>query len=73
MMQETNPVFPMTWTYIAPVIALFAGGLFLRETILLIQLAGGAAVLLGVLLLNMDTWKKMLHKKEAKGGIYSVN
>jgi drug/metabolite transporter (DMT)-like permease len=66
LVRETNAVFPTTWTYVSPVIALLAGVLFLRETVSLAQLAGGVGVLVGIILLNLDTWKKILHKRGEK-------
>jgi drug/metabolite transporter (DMT)-like permease len=45
-----GPVVPSTWSYVAPVIALFSGYLILQETFTRVQLAGALLILLCVIL-----------------------
>ncbi|MGO0063258.1 DMT family transporter [Brevibacillus fluminis] len=58
LLKETNPTFPVTWTYVSPVIALVIGAVFYREPVSVAQLAGGCSVLLGIVLLNASVWRK---------------
>jgi drug/metabolite transporter (DMT)-like permease len=64
LVKETNATFPTTWTYVAPVIAMLVGAIFLQEKISLSTIAGGAGVLFGIILLNWQTWEKVLDRKE---------
>ncbi len=52
-----HPVIVSTHTYINPVVAVFAGWLFLNESISLLQLAGLLVILAGVLLTNAASYK----------------
>ena len=51
------PVIVSTHTYINPVVAVFAGWLFLQESITTLQLAGLIVILSGVLLTNVSAYK----------------
>ncbi|MBD1371771.1 EamA family transporter [Hazenella sp. IB182357] len=54
LVKATNPVFPTTWTYISPLIALVLGWLFLAEKIMPLQIAGAVGVLISVLILHVE-------------------
>ncbi len=60
LVRETNATFPTTWTYVAPVIAMGIGTVFLGEQLTMISVLGGMGVLAGILLLNWETWVKLL-------------
>lgn len=57
------PVMVSTHTYINPVVAVFAGWLFLQENISTLQLAGLIVILGGVLLTNVPAYK--INKRRA--------
>jgi drug/metabolite transporter (DMT)-like permease len=59
LMRETNATFPTTWTYVAPVIAMAVGAVFLDEKLTVISLLGSFGVLAGIILLNWESWGKM--------------
>ncbi|MBF5045087.1 EamA family transporter [Aggregicoccus sp. 17bor-14] len=52
LVKRTGPVFPSTWLYVSPMIALFLGSLALGEPLPATSLAGAVLVLGGVLLTN---------------------
>ncbi len=68
LVQQTNPIFPTTWLYVSPIIALIAGFIVLHEVIHPISIIGALCVLVGVffvnkeMLLRMYTSGKLLRK-----------
>lgn len=68
LISKTNPVFPATWLYISPLIAVAAGYIFLDEPLKPIMGLGAVFILGGVFLANRATlqsyWKqgKLLKK-----------
>ncbi|WP_458120936.1 DMT family transporter [Paenibacillus sp. Z6-24] len=54
LISRTNPVFPSTWLYISPVLALLLGWLLYSEPLSWIMAAGAAVVLIGVILTNLE-------------------
>lgn len=62
---KTNPLFPSTWQYISPFIALVAGYLFLNETVEMISILGAFIVIIGVFLVN----QKILLEHYRKGSL----
>lgn len=52
LLRVTNPVFPTTWTFVSPVIAMGVGALFLHETLTFAMGMGALSVLASVVLLN---------------------
>lgn len=57
LLSVKHPVLVSTHTYINPVVAVFAGWLFLNEHISALQLVGLAVILAGVLLTNAPYYK----------------
>lgn len=57
LLSEKSPVLVSTHTYINPIVAVFAGWLFIREQITLIQLIGLVVILSGVLLTNASHYR----------------
>jgi drug/metabolite transporter (DMT)-like permease len=68
LISKTNPVFPSTWLYVSPLIAVIVGYLFLDEPVNPIMGIGAFFILAGVFLANRSTlqtyWKqgKLLKK-----------
>ncbi len=52
LVKKTGPVFPSTWLYVSPMLALFLGALVLGEPLQASSLSGALLVLAGVLLTN---------------------
>ncbi|MGB8954807.1 MAG: EamA family transporter [Tumebacillaceae bacterium] len=65
LVQKTNPLFPTTWTYVAPIIALGAGALFLDEKVTLPAVIGALLVIGGVLVINRRIFQTLFSKKKA--------
>ncbi|SEB59151.1 EamA family transporter [Paenibacillus sp. GP183] len=55
LVAKTNPVFPATWLYISPLIALGFGALFYQETITWITAIGVVTIIVGTVLANLDS------------------
>jgi drug/metabolite transporter (DMT)-like permease len=69
LISKTNPVFPSTWLYISPLIAVIAGYFFLGEPVKPIMGMGALLILAGVFMANRSTlemyWRQgKLLKKE---------
>ncbi|MCI0765838.1 EamA family transporter [Bacillus sp. TL12] len=52
LLSKTNPVFPSTWLYVSPLIAVIAGYIFLGEPINPLMGIGACLILIGVFLVN---------------------
>lgn len=66
LVAKTNPVFPSTWLYISPLIALGLGVMLYNEPLYLLSLAGGITIIVGIILINMDSLKQLIGKKHNK-------
>ncbi|MGR6339722.1 DMT family transporter [Priestia megaterium] len=66
LVAKTNPVFPSTWLYISPLIALSLGALLYHEPLTLLSLAGGITIIVGIVLVNVDNLKQLVDKKPKK-------
>ncbi|MGG4452761.1 DMT family transporter [Brevibacillus porteri] len=66
LVAKTNPVFPSTWLYISPLIALSLGVILYNEPLYLLSLAGGITIIVGIILINMDGLKQLVGKKANK-------
>lgn len=60
LVKITSPLFPSTWTYVAPIIAMFAGSLFLGERLSTAGVFGAVLVIGGVVLVNRKIFISML-------------
>ncbi|MDP5275982.1 DMT family transporter [Chengkuizengella axinellae] len=69
LVNKTNPVFPSTWLYVSPIIAMVLGITFLDEAIQTLSIVGSLMVLVGVFLTNQDT----LVEYYRKGTLFKVN
>lgn len=63
LVAKTNPVFPSTWLYVSPLIALGLGVVLYHEPFSVLSLIGGATILIGIVLVNMDNLRQLLGKK----------
>ncbi|PEY38417.1 EamA family transporter [Bacillus cereus] len=55
LLSRTNPVFPSTWLYVSPLIAVTTGYIFLGEPINPVMGIGACLILIGVFLANRST------------------
>ncbi|MFC0190221.1 DMT family transporter [Fictibacillus aquaticus] len=62
LVSKTNPVFPSTWLYISPLIALCLGAAVYNEEVTWISVAGGITIIAGIILVNADAIKSMLSR-----------
>jgi len=62
LVSKTNPVFPSTWLYVSPLVAILVGYIWLDEVVTPIMMIGALLILFGVFLTNrailMEHWKK---------------
>ncbi|MDY0940985.1 DMT family transporter [Priestia megaterium] len=62
LIAQTNPVFPSTWLYVAPLIAVLIGHVFLNEAVMPSIIGGGLLILIGVFMANRATLRLYLKK-----------
>lgn len=60
LVAKTNPVFPSTWLYVSPPIAMGLGALLYGEQVSWIALVGVMTVVAGIVLVNLDVLKPLL-------------
>lgn len=65
LVSKTNPVFPSTWLYVSPIIALAIGALFYGESLTWLSLAGVLTVIIGTILANASSLGPLLRKRTA--------
>ncbi|MCF6411464.1 DMT family transporter [Pseudalkalibacillus salsuginis] len=64
LISKTNPIFPSTWLYVSPLIAIFVGYMFLQEALSPIMILGAFLIILGVVLTNRTTLMKLVKNGE---------
>ncbi|MCM3789256.1 EamA family transporter [Domibacillus indicus] len=63
LVTKTNPVFPSTWLYISPLIAVMAGFLFYGEELSRMTLIGSITIIAGTILVNAEALKSLARKR----------
>lgn len=63
LVSRTNPVFPSTWLYISPLIAVMLGVTFYHEYISWLTGVGTLTIIVGTVLVNFETLGKLLLRK----------
>lgn len=72
LVAKTNPVFPSTWLYISPLIALGLGVLLYNEVVSWVAGIGVITIIIGIVLVNIDALRQVIGKPEsALGGMQS--
>lgn len=68
LLKVTNPLFPSTWTYVSPIIAMLAGALVLNEQLTVLGVTGALLVIGGVVVMNVTLFRSLwqLYKKKDK-------
>jgi drug/metabolite transporter (DMT)-like permease len=64
LVARTNPVFPSTWLYISPLIAVVIGVVFYHEYISWVTGIGALTILAGSFLVNWETLSGLLKKRD---------
>lgn len=67
LIAKTNPVFPSTWLYISPLIALCLGAVLYGEPVSLVSVAGGITIIIGIIFINLDNLKTLVFKSKPAG------
>lgn len=62
LISKTNPVFPSTWLYVSPLIALVIGVLFYHETVTWVMGLGAGTIIAGTILANWGSLKQLVRK-----------
>lgn len=63
LVAKTNPVFPSTWLFVSPIIALILGSVLYQETITWSMGIGALTILMGIILVNADGLKMIISKR----------
>lgn len=63
LVSRTNPVFPSTWLYISPFIAVVLGVLFYHEYISWLTVIGTVTIIVGTVLVNFETLRALFSQK----------
>ncbi|MFD0616921.1 DMT family transporter [Paenibacillus sp. GCM10027629] len=67
LIAKTNPVFPSTWLYISPLIALCLGTVLYDEPISVLSVVGGIIIIIGIIVINMDSLRTFVFKGKHAG------
>ncbi|WP_163873535.1 DMT family transporter [Paenibacillus favisporus] len=62
LVAKTNPVFPSTWLYISPMIAMAAGAVLYHERITWLSVAGMITIIAGTLISNLDNILRVIRR-----------
>lgn len=62
LVAKTNPVFPSTWLYISPVIAMVLGMILYNEAVTWYMAAGAVMTIMGIIVVNVGTLRQMFQK-----------
>lgn len=79
LVAKTNPVFPSTWLYVSPLIALLIGVWFYGEEAGWLAVLGGVTIIAGTVLTNLDSLRRLLGRpgrptdQAAAGGTGAVS
>lgn len=65
LVAKTNPVFPSTWLYVSPPIAVGAGVLFYHESVHWISVIGIVTIITGTILVNAKALKQLVSKPKS--------
>ena len=65
LVSRTNPVFPSTWLYISPLIAVVLGVLFYQEYISWLTGIGTVTIIAGTILVNFETLRTLFGRKQS--------
>lgn len=64
LVAKTNPMFPTTWLYVSPMIAMGVGYLFYHEKVSGISMAGMITIIVGTLIANLDSFNQYIRRSK---------
>lgn len=67
LVSRTNPIFPSSWLYISPLIALVIGVIFYGEELAWRMAIGGVMIIAGTILANWSTLKSLIRRTRPGG------
>ncbi|WP_175640642.1 DMT family transporter [Metabacillus schmidteae] len=65
LISKTNPVFPSTWLYISPLIAMALGVLFYGEHFSIVTGLGAITIVFGIILINFPTLRNIFSSRKS--------
>ncbi|PKR84688.1 DMT family transporter [Heyndrickxia camelliae] len=69
LVAKTNPVFPATWLYISPLIALCLGAVLYHEPITLLSVIGGIIIIIGTIMVNINNLKHLIGRRTKESNL----
>lgn len=69
LISKTNPVFPSTWLYISPLIAMGLGSLVYGEAFTWISAAGALLILTGIILVNLHSLRSLPRNRKRAASV----
>ncbi|RAP25700.1 hypothetical protein C2W64_02412 [Brevibacillus laterosporus] len=66
LVARTNPIFPSTWLYISPLLALGLGVYLYGEKVSHLTFLGVVTIIVGIVLVNIDTLRQLIRKPKEK-------
>ncbi|MFC7373530.1 DMT family transporter [Fictibacillus iocasae] len=66
LVSKKDPVFPSTWLYISPLIALCLGAVVYNEKVTVMSVLGGITIIAGIALVNAEAVRSMISHKTKK-------
>ncbi|USG64159.1 EamA family transporter [Brevibacillus ruminantium] len=66
LVAKTNPVFPSTWLYLSPVIAMGLGALLYHETVTWFMALGAVTTIAGIVIVNFDSLRNLIKRQQRK-------
>ncbi|WP_050184252.1 DMT family transporter [Domibacillus robiginosus] len=64
LVTKTNPIFPSTWLYVSPLIAVMAGFLFYEEKLSSMSVIGSITIITGTVLVNGPVLKLLITRRK---------
>ena len=61
LVAKTNPVFPSTWLYVSPIIAMATGSILYHETVTWVSIIGMITIIGGTIVTNLDKISQLMH------------
>ncbi|CAM4331422.1 DMT family transporter [Paenibacillus tarimensis] len=63
LVSKTNPVFPSTWLYVSPLIALTAGAALYQEKLTWLSIIGALTIIAGTVLVNIGALRTIMMRR----------
>ncbi|MED4225348.1 DMT family transporter [Neobacillus cucumis] len=60
LVSKTNPVFPSTWLFVSPILAMLLGAVFYHETVTWVSGVGALIIILGTIIISLPNLRSNL-------------